>query len=52
MHGQNNVGIGNLNPHPSSLLDLTASNKGILIPRMSNTERLAIAAPATGLLVF
>jgi hypothetical protein len=47
-----NVGIGTSIPHASSLLELNSTTKGLLAPRMSTTERNAIAAPATGLLVF
>lgn len=42
----------------SALLDVDASSisfatkRGVLIPRMTNTERVAIAAPANGLWVF
>lgn len=36
----------------NALLDVKSTTKGILIPRMSKTERNAIAAPETGLLVF
>jgi hypothetical protein len=50
----NNVGIGTLTPHPSALLDIDASNtnKGLLIPRLTATQRLAIVSPANSLLVF
>ena len=51
----NSVGIGTTSPDPSALLDIDASpanNKGILIPRMTAVQRLAIASPANGLLVF
>ncbi|MES2593655.1 MAG: hypothetical protein V4608_17355 [Bacteroidota bacterium] len=51
----NNVGIGTLTPAPSALLDVNgspANNKGILIPRLSALERLAISSPANSLLVF
>lgn len=51
----NNVGIGTLTPAPSALLDVDASpanNKGVLIPRMTATQRLAISSPANSLLVF
>ena len=47
-----NVGIGTSNPDGSALLDLSSNNKGILIPRLSTTERLAINQPALGLQVF
>ena len=46
------VGIGTTNPNLSSLLDLSSTNKGLLIPRMTILERQAIADPASGLLVF
>ena len=39
-------------PDPSSILDLKSTDKGFLVPRMSDVERDAIANPATGLLVF
>src|SRR5688500_18530933 len=38
-------------PHPTAILDVKSFNKGILIPRMSTTDRLAIKAPI-GLLVY
>jgi hypothetical protein len=38
--------------NPSALLDVKSTNKGLLIPRMSKAQKNAIAAPATGLLVF
>jgi hypothetical protein len=39
-------------PDASAMLDITSSDKGILIPRMTTAERTAIASPATGLLVY
>jgi len=39
-------------PDPSAMLDVQSVNKGMLIPRMSATQRLAIAAPANGLIVY
>ncbi len=39
-------------PDPSSMLDISATDKGILIPRMTMAERNAISSPQTGLLVF
>ena len=50
-----NVGIGTAIPHASAALEIsstTTPKKGLLIPRMSQAERDAIAAPATGLLIF
>ncbi len=46
------VGIGISNPDASALLDVTSTTRGMLIPRMSKTEKNAIASPATGLLIF
>jgi hypothetical protein len=37
---------------PSAMLDIKSTDKGMLIPRMSLTERGLIAMPATGLLIF
>ena len=39
-------------PAASSMLDVSASNKGMLMPRMTAAQRKAIANPATGLMVF
>lgn len=49
---QNNVGIGIANPDASALLHVDASNKGLLIPRMTAIQRNAIPAPANGLMVY
>ncbi|HPS84117.1 MAG TPA: hypothetical protein PLA88_07365 [Bacteroidales bacterium] len=53
---QNNVGIGTTSPAASALLDLTATDKGLLIPRVTLVAAAngttPVAAPATGLLVF
>lgn len=46
------VGIGSLTPNASSLLDVTSTTKGVLIPRMTKTQRDAIATPSTGLLIY
>jgi hypothetical protein len=46
------VGINNSMPDASSVLDIVSTQKGVLIPRMSSTQRLAITSPATGLSVF
>lgn len=46
------IGIGTTTPHPSSILDLSSTDKGLLIPRMTQAQRSAISSPATGLLVY
>lgn len=52
LSAQNNVGIGTTTPAPSALLELQATDKGMLVPRVTTVQRNSIAAPATGLLVF
>ena len=37
---------------PSAMLDVKSTDKGILIPRMDSLQRVSIAGPATGLLVY
>jgi len=46
------VGIGTTTPDASSMLDIESTNSGILIPRMTQVQKGAIAAPATGLLIY
>jgi len=46
-----NVGIGTSSPNPNAKLDITATDKGLLIPRMDSVHRKSI--PNTvGLLVY
>lgn len=46
------VGVGTISPDASAQLDIQSTSKGILIPRMIDTERANIVNPATGLLVY
>ena len=39
-------------PDPSSVLDISSTSKGLLIPRMTSTQRLAIVNPSNALMVF
>ena len=52
--GQQNVSISDVpnTPNASSVLDVYSTSKGILVPRLTTLQRLAIAVPANGLLVF
>lgn len=36
----------------SAMLDITSTSKGVLIPRMTETQRDAISSPATGLMIY
>jgi len=47
-----NIGIGTTSPNPSAQLDVSSSNKGMLLPRMTTIQRKAIVNPATGLIVY
>jgi hypothetical protein len=53
LSGQN-VGINDTgdDPHPSAMLDVKSSNKGVLVPRVDCDDKENIDAPAQGLLVF
>ena len=46
------VGIGTTTPNASSILDLTSSTQGLLTPRMTTAQRIAIVSPADGLMVY
>ncbi|MGZ4099788.1 MAG: hypothetical protein ACXVNM_12955, partial [Bacteroidia bacterium] len=39
-------------PVASAMLDITSTTSGLLIPRMTSAQRVAIASPATGLKVY
>lgn len=53
LHGHTQgVGIGTTAPNGSAQLDITSTNKGVLLPRVTTAQRQAIASPAFGLLVF
>ena len=46
------VGIGTTTPDASSALDISTTTKGLLLPRMTATQRDAISSPAQGLIIF
>ncbi len=48
------VGVNISNPHPSAALDVSSGTeaRGLLVPRITTTARLAISNPAESLLVF
>ena len=46
------VGIGVTTPAASAALDVTSTTAGILFPRMTGTQRDAIASPANGLVLY
>ena len=46
------VNSNSTSPHPSAMLDVSSSNRGLLMPRMSSSNRIAISSPASGLSVY
>jgi hypothetical protein len=44
------VGVGTTSPHSSSVLEVTSANKGLLLPRITDTS--AISNPAAGLFIY
>jgi hypothetical protein len=46
------IGIGTTTPDPRAALDISAADKGLLIPRLDSAQRAAIPAPPDGLMVF
>src|SRR5258706_10748345 len=58
LHAQNifpssgSAGIGTSIPNASSLMDMISTTKGLLIPRMTKTQRDAILSTATGLMIY
>ena len=55
-YAKSQVGFNNPSPDASSVVDIKASDRGILIPRLTTAERAAMlvsgVVPADGLLVF
>ncbi|MBD2721119.1 beta strand repeat-containing protein [Hymenobacter armeniacus] len=47
-----NVGVGTATPNAKAALDITSTTKGLLIPRLTQAQRLAISAPPDGLMIF
>ena len=46
------VVVGGTIPDPSATLDVQSSSQGVLLPRLTATERDAIISPATSLVIF
>lgn len=54
-NAQNNgtaINITGAQAHPSAVLDISSTNQGVLIPRMTEGERLSLPFLSTGLLVY
>ncbi|WP_222165121.1 BclA C-terminal domain-containing protein [Edaphocola aurantiacus] len=46
------VGIGTPTPNSTAALDIQSTTRGMLIPRMTATQRTGITTPAQGLMVY
>lgn len=46
------INESNASPDPSAMLDIESEEKGILIPRMNQSQRNAIMNPANGLMIY
>ena len=46
------VGIGTATPDANAILDVSSTTKAFLPPRMTTTEKNAVASPAAGMLVY
>ena len=46
------VGVGTTSPNSSAVLDVSSTDKGMLMPRITSAQRTAIASPAKGLLIY
>lgn len=47
-----NISFGGNTPNASAAMEIESTSQGILIPRMTSAQRMAISSPAEGLLVF
>jgi hypothetical protein len=46
------TGIGTTTPNASAKLEIAATDKGLLIPRLTSTQKGNITSPANGLLIY
>ena len=52
LNGKAQTGIGTTTPSPSAKLEVASTDKGLLLPRMTATQRAAIVSRANGLIVY
>jgi hypothetical protein len=46
------VSIGTTNPAPSAVLDITSTSQGLLLPRLTYAQKMAIVSPVAGLIFW
>jgi|DEB0MinimDraft_6_1074348.scaffolds.fasta_scaffold01075_7 hypothetical protein len=49
---QGSIAMGTSQVDASAVLNIVSTTKGVLFPRMTETQRTAISSPATGLIVY
>ncbi len=49
---QGSVGIGTPSPNAAAILEITSTNKGVLMPRMNTQQKNLIPSPVPGLLIY
>ena len=52
LNAQVGINTDGSNPDASAMLDVKSTDKGMLLPRLTTTQRTTISSPATGLLVY
>lgn len=52
LNSNSNVGIGVTFPNTNAILDVVSTTKAFMPPRMTNTQKAAIASPTAGMVVF
>lgn len=52
INNSGNVGIGTTTPGASSILDISSTTKGVVLPRMTQAQRKAIATPVAGMAIY
>lgn len=50
--GTGSVGINQSSPDSKAILDISSTTKGVLLPRMTTTQRDAITSPPNGLIIY
>jgi hypothetical protein len=46
------IGINTITPNENTVLDIFSTDKGVLFPRLTNSDRLNITNPVAGLLIY
>ena len=46
------IGIGTQTPNPSTILDVYATDKAMLVPRLTTTQRNQLSTPIAGMVIF